>query len=246
MAMDSGSDIAADTGIERSDPALHPSSIARVRQGWAARIGVPDTTEGTSIRGHRDDVFVAVRIAGAFLVRAPAALADAVMDWPGERLLDPAALTAARGRGGRVLGPASLAYADAGSVVALAGGAVPVDPGERRLAAFAATMSPEEWDECGLGGHLARCFAVTISDRLVAVAGYEVWDEAFAHVCVASSVSARRQGHAKAAAYAATRDAISAGLIGQWRSAAGNPASAALGQALGFIRLGEQLTILFE
>ncbi len=168
------------------------------------------------------------------------------MDWPGERLLDPAALTAAFGRDGRVLGPASLAYADAGSVVAHHTAAVPIDPGDKRLAPFAATMSAEEWYECGLGGNLAGCFAVTISDALVAVAGYEMWDEALAQICVASSVSARRQGHAKAAAYAAANDAISAGLVGQWRSAAANPASAALGQALGFVRLGEQLTIVFE
>lgn len=238
--------IATDTGRVTSGRSLHPPSITRVRQCWARRVGVSDTANETSIRRGRDDAIVVVRIADALLVLAPAAVADAVSDWPGERLLDPAALMAAAGRDGRVLGPASLAYADAGSLVVPDGAAVALDLGDQHLALFAATLTTEEWDESGLGGNLARRFGVAVGDALVAVAGYEVWDKAIAHLCVASSVSARRQGHAKAAAYAAASDAISAGLVGQWRSAVANRGSAAVGEALGFVPLGEQLTILFD
>src|SRR5581483_6492895 len=53
----------------------------------------------------------------------------------------------------------------------------------------------------------------------------------------------RRQGRAHTAACAALADAVAAGLVAQWRSAVSNPASVALGERLGFVRLGKQMTV---
>ena len=116
---------------------------------------------------------------------------------------------------------------------------------DERIGELAATMSADEWDECGLGrgAALLGWYGAIVDGRLVAVAAYEEWGGAVAHLCVATSRDHRRHGYAQQAAVGAAQHAIRAGLVAQWRASMPNTASIAVGARLGFVSLGEQLVL---
>lgn len=80
-------------------------------------------------------------------------------------------------------------------------------------------------------------------DRIAAVAGYEPWGGVLAHVGVLVAPAYRGRGLALPVASEATRQALAAGLVPQWRCRLGNEPSARLRDCLGFVLMGRQLTI---
>jgi GNAT superfamily N-acetyltransferase len=101
---------------------------------------------------------------------------------------------------------------------------------------LAADCGPEAWGHGGveLDAHRAvfGCFA---DDRLVSAASYEIWGDAIAHVGVVTAPSYRGRRFGKAAATAATADALRQGLVPQWRTLESNVASVRLGEAIGYV-----------
>jgi RimJ/RimL family protein N-acetyltransferase len=217
---------------------LQPVSIATAQRIWAARLGAP--ASGGTVASNEADSVQAVRLGDRDFVRIPAALASVSAHVSAAAWFDPRLI---EGIPVAVRAHARLAYADRGSLRTNADAAViPLGHNDARVRELARTMLDAEWDEAGLwrGANLAGWYGIEIEHRLVAIAAYENWDGLLAHLCVATDPVHRGQGHAILAAGVAATDALSKGLVAQWRSSVTNPASAAVGARLGFVDIGEQ------
>lgn len=184
-----------------------------------------------------------VRIAGATVVGAPAPAAEKLADLSSTSLLDPAQLVSALdGLGPTLFGAATLSYLDARTFTPSL--SMQVDVAERKdLERVLAALPSADRDESGLA-EMERWWVVNGPDGTSrAAAGYETWNGAIAHVGVAVVPEARGRGNGAAAASAAVAHALGSGLVVQWRSGVRNLASRRLGERLGAVPLGDQVTV---
>ncbi|MGN9788307.1 GNAT family N-acetyltransferase [Nonomuraea sp. ZG12] len=142
-----------------------------------------------------------------------------------------------------VLGPASLAYVDAGGFVAAQGGAAVerLQAGDADVRALLDAADEAETGESGLREILSDAFVLREGQEVVAVAGYRPWLNTAAHVSVLTAAHRRGKGLAKAVASAAVADALERGLLPQWR--ARPEASRRVARALGFDEVGAQVSV---
>ncbi|WP_299039038.1 GNAT family N-acetyltransferase [uncultured Pseudokineococcus sp.] len=144
-----------------------------------------------------------------------------------------------------VLGPARLAYLPSQHrpVVPLdaAGELVAVPARSAPVAALLDACPAEDVAESGVRDLDSPAFVLAVDGRPVAVAGYERWPSGVAHLCVLTRPGARGARRARAVAAAAAAHALDAGLLPQWR--ARPEASVRLARALGFVVLGQQLSV---
>lgn len=145
-----------------------------------------------------------------------------------------------------VIGPAAIRYADRGTLRSL-----PPDPGTRLLTpddaealdALRRACWPVEWDHGGseLGDHpVAGAFAGGV---LAAVAGYEVWGEAIAHLAVATHPAHRGRGLGAAVVSRIVIEALERGLLAQYRALETNAPSLAIADRLGFQPYARSLAV---
>ncbi len=140
------------------------------------------------------------------------------------------------------LGPATLAYCDKRSFPPTDPNVMDVIPaGHADLAAFLASVAPDDADECGLAEITSPAFVVRSGKHIVAAAGYRSWPGQAAHICVLTAAQQRGRGLARAVAGAAVADALNNDLLPQWR--ARPEPSRRVARALGFLELGTQLSI---
>ncbi|MFI7448435.1 GNAT family N-acetyltransferase [Nonomuraea sp. NPDC049714] len=142
-----------------------------------------------------------------------------------------------------VLGPASLAYVDAGGFVAAQGSAAVerLQAGDAGVRALLDAADEAETGESGLREILSDAFVLREGQEVVAVAGYRPWLNTAAHVSVLTAAHRRGEGLAKAVASAAVADALERGLLPQWR--ARPEASRRVARALGFDEVGAQVSV---
>ncbi|GAA1614584.1 hypothetical protein GCM10009679_18720 [Saccharothrix algeriensis] len=141
-----------------------------------------------------------------------------------------------------LLGPATLAYCDQRSFRPTEPGVVDVIPASHAdLAAFLASVPPDDADECGLAEITSPAFVVRGGRQVLAAAGYRRWPGQAAHVCVLTAPRQRGRGLARLVAGTAVADALTGGLLPQWR--ARPEPSRRVARALGFHELGTQLSI---
>ncbi|MCW1914251.1 GNAT family N-acetyltransferase [Luteolibacter sp. GHJ8] len=151
------------------------------------------------------------------------------------------------GQGYRVIGPAFIGYADS---VRDAGGDVRAMDGLDRgmIDELRGACSEMEWEHGGSDLGDSPCSGSFEAGELAALAGYEVWDDSIAHICVVTHPDFRARGHAKRAASHLAARAIAAGLVPQYRTLVANVPSMKAAEALGFqpyarsvaVRLGER------
>ncbi|WP_433250545.1 GNAT family N-acetyltransferase [Streptosporangium sp. CA-135522] len=142
-----------------------------------------------------------------------------------------------------LLGPATLAYLDAGDFrMAHEAGTVdrlPVDhPAVRALVVSAGEADA---DESGLEEVTSEVFAVRDGEEVIAAAGYRSWPASVAHLSVLTAPRHRGHGLARRAASAAVEDALEDRLLPQWR--ARPEPSRRVARALGFGELGVQFSV---
>jgi hypothetical protein len=219
---------------------LAPTAISAVHRYWASFFGVP-TNGGLRICAE-PCTLNAVHVAGVTFARIPPEMAAPVAEWPPAQLCD---LTAFSQLPITIRAHASLAYADAGALVAPGPGVTALAGDDARIAELATTMSADEWDECGLwrGTALQGWHAVVVDGQVAAAAAYENWGGDIAHLCVATARAYRCQARGRQAAAASAHHAVASGLVAQWRASMPNAASRAVGARLGFLTLGEQLVL---
>jgi GNAT superfamily N-acetyltransferase len=146
----------------------------------------------------------------------------------------------------KVLGPATLAYVSRDAFLpAHPDAAVErLAPGHPDLQALLEPFNGQDADESGIDEITSPAFAVCELGKVVAVAGYRLWPEATAHLCVLTTEAARGRGLARRVASAAVGHALDAQLLPQWW--ARPAASRRVALALGFRELGTQLSVDLE
>ncbi|MFC6991890.1 GNAT family N-acetyltransferase [Haladaptatus sp. GCM10025707] len=214
---------------------------------WAARLGVspkafdaPGITVGSIDEGgvqlfrHEDSLVVSAPASFLDAVErhAPALESldfddsDAVVEWFDSFL----SLS-------KLLGPAFYGYTDRE-------GFQPVSSDARLLGVadepafdtFQASVSDDEWDAGGPEFGPKTTVGRFVDGRLVAVAGYDVWDTQIAHISVVTHPDHRNAGHGRAVVSRVTELALSRGLLPQYRTLDAWPWSVALAENLGFER----------
>lgn len=228
-------------------PTLESDSLRTIHQVWAGRLGVEaaafDVDGVVPVVWGGAPAASVVRLGGTTVVGAPKAALAALRDLAPQQLVDPAALIAAlAGFGPELFGAARLAFADRRTITTST--RPPAREATRAdLQAVTDALPPSERDECGLLEMDRWWVPEHRKHRLMAAAGYEIWDGWLAHVGVAVAPGHRGEGLGTAVASATIGDALSSGLVVQWRSGADNEASEALGRRLGAVALGEQVTV---
>ncbi|GAA1627402.1 GNAT family N-acetyltransferase [Catellatospora bangladeshensis] len=228
--------------------------IARARQVWRELAGVPVTfpAEGTEVVVSAGSLLCPPGWSG-IVALGDAAIITVPADGVGELVRDrlgglPVADLTHPDRVRRVLpvaellGPATLAYCDERSFQPADPGVLEaIPPGHVDLAAFLASVPPDDADECGLDEISSSAFVVRSGTRVVAAAGYRRWPGRAAHVCVLTAPRHRGRGLARVVGSAAVADALAGGLLPQWR--ARPEPSRRVARALGFHELGTQLSV---
>jgi GNAT superfamily N-acetyltransferase len=137
----------------------------------------------------------------------------------------------------RVIGPTFYGYTDRETFS-------PVESNARTLTsedesvynAFQAAIPDDEWEQGGKGFVAGETVGRFVDDRLVSLAGYEQWDGLIAHISVVTHPEYRSGGHGRAVVSRVTEQALSAGLIPQYRTSDDWPWSVSVAQRLGFER----------
>ena len=234
-----------------------PGLTAQARTLWGSLAGVPVAFQpAVRVTVSRQSLLCPVGwvgivvIDGAAIATAPApgtaqTVQDALATVPVASLTDPAVL-GARLPVREMLGPASLAYLDAGEFRPQGGqdAAEAIPPRDLALRRFLAAGDPMEVEESGLGEITSPAFAVREHGRIAAVAGYRDWPGQVAHLSVLTAAPARGRGLARLTASAAVAHALHRGKLPQWR--ARPQASRRVARALGFRELGSQASIRLQ
>jgi GNAT superfamily N-acetyltransferase len=138
-----------------------------------------------------------------------------------------------------VIGPASIGYGSPDSLdLRDATLARPFDS-PAAIRRLQEACQGEEWDHGGSDPHPGRTFGVFgQADELVALSGYEVWNDSIAHISIVTHPLHRGRGHGRAAVALAAQHALAAGLLPQYRTLRRNTSSMTIAKHLGFIEYG--------
>jgi GNAT superfamily N-acetyltransferase len=232
--------------------------LERARSLWASLASVPVSfgSDGPNVVASPDSQLCPPSWAGIIVLggsaiatvptdAAVAPVTRALAQVAPESLTDPDVLAAALPMK-EVLGPATLAYSTPDLFLPAASD-VAVErlaPGHPDLHELEASVSPEDADEGGIGEITGPVFVLRHGAEVVAAAGYQLWPNETAHLCVLTATAARGRGLARQVSSAAVRHALANGLLPQWR--ARPQASRRVALALGFRELGAQLSVRLD
>jgi hypothetical protein len=101
---------------------------------------------------------------------------------------------------------------------------------------FRAAIPDEEWKQGGTRFTPGETVGLFVDDILISTAGYAIWDDLIAHVSVITHLEYRNERHGHAVVSQATEQALSEGLIPQYRTSDAWPWSISLANGLGFER----------
>lgn len=144
------------------------------------------------------------------------------------------------------IGPAEVRYADRETFRPLA-----ADEAVRLLGAEDAgamdalrrACTPTEWDHGGSEIGYEPVAGAVADGALAAVAGYEVWGGAIAHIGIVSHPDHRGRGLGAAAVSRIAAEALDRGLLAQYRTLEANTPSIAIAERLGFRPHSRSLSI---
>ena len=243
-AVSAGADVVMPRSRFFRDPA------AAIRMMWATLAGADAFPEsGVQVVGNAASEICPkgwagiVAISGGILATAPSAtdvdaLARTLAD------VEPAGDWAAVFRAApEIRGPANLAYADRPAAPPT-GAAAEIEmlaPADAAVMSFVARVPSADRDEAHVEASDVPLACLREDGAVVAVAGYRVWLGAVAHMSVLVDPARRCRGLATAVADAATDHACASGLVAQWR--ARPPASRAVARKLGFVDVGQQMSV---
>ena len=150
------------------------------------------------------------------------------------------------GRVDRLVGPAAIAYADAGTFrgLSIAAEMRPLAEKDRpALDALRDSMPAEAWDEGGGEYDGTTVFGAFADGVLAARAGYEVWGGRIANLGVVTHPAHRGRGLGAAVFASAARAALEAGLVAQHRALQSNTHSMRIARRLGFVPYATSLAV---
>ena len=244
-----------------SDTTLTRETIRAIDAYWAASFGCPVEAlrpSRTLVLPHdaheRFNGAYAMTFGAEPIVSVPAGelseLHPTLSRWTSGTLASPATARESLGtRASDVIGPAWVGYADERTFRTSV-----VDSRARILEqadvgavnALRDACAELEWDHGGSAiGHepTAGSFA---NGTLAALAGFETWGECIAHIAVVAHPRFRAQGHGRAAVALVARQALSRGLVLQYRTLEANTPSRRIADSLGFIHRATSLAVRFR
>jgi GNAT superfamily N-acetyltransferase len=226
------------------DPALE---IAR--HYWAAELGRPwdelfdrpcrVVTHGLAMQDYHGVFGLFEASSGHAVISVPVALADSLMPLlePVLSACTPAALARAlEPVAARVIGPAVIQYVSevTGAEPSTGIQTRPLGAGDAAaVASLRTAVTSEEWKHGG-SDLTQPCFGAFVKDELLALAGYEIWGGAIAHIAVVSRTDHRGLGCGRAVVQQAALHALAAGLLPQYRTLMSNASSLRIAARLGF------------
>jgi GNAT superfamily N-acetyltransferase len=150
-----------------------------------------------------------------------------------------------RGAGFNVIGPAYIGYAETVStplhaVRSLSGSDMPAADELR------AACTRTEWDHGGSDLRVQPSSGVFVNRDLVAMAGYEVWGGAIAHISVVTHPAHRGRGYGRSAVEHLAGVALAAELIPQYRTLESNRPSMKIAESLGFVHYATSVAVRLE
>lgn len=236
---------------------LDDSVISIATGYWASHLGCTSEelfseplriiTHGPELADY-DGVFALFR-EGAAVVSLPANRSEALRPLLAGFGADgsPEALAAAlQPAAEKIIGPAWIGYCT--EAVQPMHPARALNPeGVPALQALQQLCNATEWEH---GGSSAEnpCSGAFAEGQLVALAGYEIWGGAIAHISVITRPDCRGKGFARSAVAHLAARALEAGLLPQYRTLESNTASIRIAETLGFrpyarslaVRLGKE------
>jgi GNAT superfamily N-acetyltransferase len=145
----------------------------------------------------------------------------------------------------QIIGPAYIGYADGATFRSLAPNAACLSGAgdAERVAELQAACDAVEWEHGGseIGQNLAT--GVYISERSVAMAGYEVWGGGTAHISIITHPRHRGRGYAGAVVSKLAETALAQGLVPQYRRLESNAPSMYVAHRSGLVRYGVRLAV---
>jgi len=232
--------IAIPTPIRLAAVMLGKDTLAKADAYWAGEMGLSAAEffrESLHVRPHGErladynGIFALFRN-GRTAISHPADRPDVLRACLPEVLFDPA-LFATGFPGKVVIGPASIAYAEA---LEAESQAQPLTASHHLQAqALRDACSESEWDHggCEVGDVIAS--GVFVDGKLAALASYEIWDGSIAHISIVSHPEHRGQGHGRTAVAHVAKRALEARLVPQYRTLVANAPSIRIAGSLGFI-----------
>jgi GNAT superfamily N-acetyltransferase len=139
----------------------------------------------------------------------------------------------------KIVGPAFIGYGSADSLdLRDASLARPISS-HAEVRRLQAACQPEEWDHGGSEPEHEHTFGFVGQDNeLLALSGYKVWNDSIAHISIVTHPLHRGRGHGRAAVALAAQQALTAGLLPQYRTLRQNTPSMNIAKRLGFIEYG--------
>jgi L-amino acid N-acyltransferase YncA len=146
---------------------------------------------------------------------------------------------------GSVVGPAYVGYLDGGKLVPYraVSARLLTDKDQGALRRLRERCPAIEWEHSGIELDGPPIFGCINEGEVVSAASFHIWGSEIAHIGVISDPSNRGRRAGKAAVSAASAEAISEGLIPQYRTLKSNTPSLRIAQALGFVEYATTLSI---
>lgn len=137
----------------------------------------------------------------------------------------------------RVHGPTFYGYTDRETFTPIESDArVLTSADDPAFRTFRSSIPDDEWERGGTQFTPGKTVGLFVDEELVAVAGFDVWDELLAHLAVVTHPNHRGRGYGQAVVSRATEQAFADGFLPQYRTLDAWPWSVALAGNLGFHR----------
>lgn len=222
------------------------ASRRRVLGRWAQQLGMPvpgPNPVGLAASGRFVDAVAVVELEGAAYVDCPVDELDRVTWWlvsaSVDEVLNPS-WWAAQGGVTEVFGPGLHYWADSHT-------ALPASTAEEgtadHLVALKASVSEADWDESGLRVSSSAPFVLLEDGRVLGAATVSPLFHQWVDLSVLVVPDARRRGIGRQLVARAAGEAIRRSGLACYRASAESEAAIALGDSLGFDRLGSNLIV---
>lgn len=137
----------------------------------------------------------------------------------------------------RVIGPVFYGYTDVETFDPINSEArILTRSDETAFGTFRKEIPDVEWEHGGPEFIPERTIGVFANGSLVAIAGYEIWDDLIAHIAVVTHPDHRNEGYGRKVVSRVTDQALIEGFVPQYRTLDAWASSVALARGLGFER----------
>jgi predicted GNAT family acetyltransferase len=145
----------------------------------------------------------------------------------------------------RIIGPAFIGYTDRTTFRPVSVEGVRFLGGRdiEALKTLQAACSALEWEHGGSQVGDQPIIGAFDGERLLSVAGYEIWGGTIAQIAVVTHPKYRGQGYGKAVVSKLTEEALNRGLVPQYRTLQANSSSMTIARELGFERYATTVAV---